>query len=230
VLLEEPPCWLQAGKNLPADIGTRIVRLSFTRAPDPRPPITSAAAACRLYFRRGQWEAAGPGAEMLAARPTRKAKPGSQLLYYRLPRRPTTGDVDKALRYYKLAYDRRRRPPAPAARPANLLYYSARGIVDDNAFTSSTRTGWSTTASRRRMTRKSSDLPPHVGRSSCGWGRAQGINMFEKALRILPGPPPRTVVRALVGYYISPRLVCADRGTIERVLAHPASPRQASRP
>ena len=138
----------------------------------------------QLYFKREEWAPLVPILEMLVRKADRKTNRELTQLYYRLAKAADElGDNEKALKYYKQAYDLDSTYLPTLLDRAALLYQ----LEDwDDAFRI-----YQTILVHHRDTQKDDRdrrhlLPPRPHQAEAG--RAQeGLNMFEKALEIQPG-------------------------------------------
>jgi tetratricopeptide (TPR) repeat protein len=133
---------------------------------------------------------------MLARKADRKANKELNVLYYRLAKAADQlGEGEKALRYYKQAYDLDSTHLPTLLDRANLLY---RREQWDDAFKL-----YQTILVHHRESQKDSDIVEifhRIGQIKLKVGeRAKAINMFEKALEIQPGHRP--TLEALVEIY-----------------------------
>ncbi len=151
-----------------------------------------------IYFRRGEWAKLVPILEMLVRKADRKARGELNVSYYRLAKAcAELGDSDKALKYYKQAYDLDSTHLPTLLDRAALLYKSE---MWDEAFKL-----YQTVLVHHREAQKDSDIVEifyRIGQIKLKTGeRAKAINMFEKALELDAGH--RTTLEALVGIYVA---------------------------
>lgn len=148
-----------------------------------------------VYFRQQNWARLVPLLEMLTRKADRKNKE-LYLLYYKLAKAADQlGDADKALRYYKQAYDLDSTYLPTLLDRAALLY---RREQWDDAFKL-----YQTILVHHREEQRDEDIVEifyRIGRIKLKTGeKSKAINMFEKALEIAPGHKP--TLEALVEIY-----------------------------
>jgi tetratricopeptide (TPR) repeat protein len=196
--LEKTRLLYEAGKIYQTDIGDEDKATELyarTLALDPE-HVEAAEPLAELYFRRAQWGPLVSVLEMLARKADRKANKELNVLYYRLAKAADQlGEGDKALRYYKQAYELDSTHLPTLLDRANLLY---RREQWDDAFKL-----YQTILVHHRESQKDSDIVEifhRIGQIKLKVGeRAKAINMFEKALEIQPGHRP--TLEALVEIY-----------------------------
>ncbi len=140
-----------------------------------------------LYFERGEWAKLVPILEMLARKADKKANRDLNLLYYRLAKAADRlGDGEKALKYYKQAYDLDSTYLPTLIDRAALLYQRE---AWDDAFKI-----YQTILVHHRDSQKDDQIVEifhRLGRIKLKLGeRSKAVNMFEKALEIQPGHRP----------------------------------------
>jgi tetratricopeptide (TPR) repeat protein len=197
-VLEKTRLLYEAGKIYQTDIGDEDKATELyarTLALDPE-HVEAAEPLAELYFRRAQWGPLVSVLEMLARKADRKANKELNVLYYRLAKAADQlGEGDKALRYYKQAYELDSTHLPTLLDRANLLY---RREQWDDAFKL-----YQTILVHHRESQKDSDIVEifhRIGQIKLKVGeRPKAINMFEKALEIHPGHRP--TLEALVDIY-----------------------------
>jgi tetratricopeptide (TPR) repeat protein len=124
-VLEKTRLLYEAGKIYQGDIGDEdkaVELFARTLAFDPE-HVEAAEPLAELYFRRGQWAPLVPLLEMLVRKADRKANREVNVLYYRLAKAADQlGEGEKALRFYKQAYDLDSTHLPTLLDRANLLY------------------------------------------------------------------------------------------------------------
>lgn len=134
-----------------------------------------------IYFKRQEWQRLVPVLEMLTRKADKKANRDLNLLVYRLAKAADQlGDEDKALRFYKQAYDLDSTFLGTLVDRAALLYKKEQW---DDAFKI-----YQTILVHHRDTQRDDQIVEifhRLGRIKLKLGeRAKAINMFEKALEI----------------------------------------------
>src|SRR5918912_1185253 len=209
-VLEKTRLLYEAGKIYQADIGDEDKATELfarTLALDPE-HVEAAEPLAELYFRQGQWGPLVAVLEMLVRKADRKANKELNILYYRLAKAADQlGEADKALRYYKQAYELDSTHLPTLLDRANLLY---RREQWDEAFKL-----YQTILVHHRDSQKESDIVEifhRIGQIKLRTGeRPKAINMFEKALEIQAGHKP--TLEALVNIY-------TQAGDWEAVIRH----------
>jgi tetratricopeptide (TPR) repeat protein len=220
-VLEKTRLLFEAGKIYQQDIGDEDKATELfarTLALDPE-HVEAAEPLAELYFRRQQFAPLVPLLEMLARKADRKANRELNVLYYRLAKATDQlGDAEKALRYYKQAYELDSTHLPTLLDRANLLY---RREQWDDAFKL-----YQTILVHHRESQKDSDIVEifhRIGQIKLKVGeRAKAINMFEKALEIFPGHRP--TLEALVDIYSAANDWEAVIRQKRALLAHRADP------
>lgn len=197
-VLEKTRLLFDAGKIYQNEIGdeekaTELYGRTMTLDPE---HVEAAEPLADLYFRAENWAALVPLLEMLARKADKKANRDLNQLYYRLAKAvEKLGDGDKALRYYKQAYDMDATHLPTLLGRANLLY---RREQWDDAFKL-----YQTVLVHHREAQKDTDIVEifhRIGQIKLKVGeRAKAVNMFEKALEVHPGHRP--TLEALVDMY-----------------------------
>jgi tetratricopeptide (TPR) repeat protein len=149
-----------------------------------------------IYFKRQQWQPLVPLLEMLVRKSERRPKNELNVMYYRLAKAADSlGDADRALRYYKQAYDLDSTYLPTLLDRAALLF---RREQWDEAFKL-----YQTILVHHRDAQEDSEIVEifhRIGQIKLKTGeKPKAINMFEKALEIEPGHKP--TLEALVGIY-----------------------------
>jgi tetratricopeptide (TPR) repeat protein len=140
-----------------------------------------------IYYRQGEWAPLVPILEMLARKADRRAHRELNILYYRLAKAAEQmGDEEKALKYYRAAYELDATHLPTLVDRGNLLY---RRQQWDEAFKL-----YQTILVHHRESQSEEQIVEifhRIGHIKMQIGdRAKAINMFEKALEISPGHRP----------------------------------------
>jgi tetratricopeptide (TPR) repeat protein len=137
-----------------------------------------------IYYREGAWAPLVPLLEMLVRKADRRAHRELNILYYRLAKAAEQlGDEEKALKYYRSAYELDATHLPTLVDRANLLYHRQQW---DEAFKL-----YQTILVHHRESQSEAQIVEifhRIGHIKMQIGdRAKAINMFEKALEINPG-------------------------------------------
>ena len=140
-----------------------------------------------IYYRQAEWAPLVPILEMLARKADRRAHRELNILYYRLAKAAEQlGDDEKALKYYRSAYELDATHLPTLVDRANLLY---RREQWDEAFKL-----YQTILVHHRESQSEAQIVEifhRIGHIKMKIGdRAKAINMFEKALEINSGHRP----------------------------------------
>jgi golgin subfamily B member 1 len=197
-VLEKTRLLHEAGKIFQTEIGDedRAGEL-FARTLELDPEhVEAAEPLSEIYFKRQDWAPLVPILEMMVRKAERRPKGEMAIMYYRLAKAADQmGDGDKALRYYKQAYDLDSTHLPTLLDRASLLY---RREQWDEAFKL-----YQTVLVHHRESQKDSDIVEifhRIGQIKLRTAeRAKAINMFEKALEIQPGH--QATLQALVDIY-----------------------------
>jgi tetratricopeptide (TPR) repeat protein len=140
-----------------------------------------------IYYRQGEWAPLVPILEMLARKADRRAHRELNILYYRLAKAAEQmGDEEKALKYFRSAYELDATHLPTLVDRGNLLY---RRQQWDEAFKL-----YQTILVHHRESQSEArivEIFHRIGHIKMQIGdRAKAINMFEKALEISPGHRP----------------------------------------
>jgi tetratricopeptide (TPR) repeat protein len=208
--LEKTRLLFEAGKLFQRDLGdeNRAADLfARTLALDPE-HVEAAEPLSEIYFRRADWQSLVPLLEMLVRKADRKVNRDMNLMFYRLAKAcDQLGDAEKALRYYKQAYDLDSTHLPTLLDRAALLYKREQW---DDAFKL-----YQTVLVHHRESQKDSDIVEifhRIGQIKLRTGeRSKAVNMFEKALEIVPGHRP--TLETLVDMY-------TQAGDFETVIRH----------
>jgi tetratricopeptide (TPR) repeat protein len=197
-VLEKTRLLYEAGKVFQRELGDEAQAaelFSRTLQLDPE-HVDAAEPLSEIFFKRQEWARLLPILEMLVRKAERRPKAELAVMHYRLAKAADQlGDGEKALRYYKLAYDLDSTHLPTLLDRASLLY---RREQWDEAFKL-----YQTILVHHRDSQKESDIVEifhRIGQIKLRTGeRPKAINMFEKALEIQPGHRP--TLEALVSIY-----------------------------
>ncbi len=187
--LEKTRLLFEAGKIMQGDLGDEAGAADlFARTLQLDPEhVEAAEPLSAIYFQRGEWARLVPLLEMLVRKSDRKVNRDLNLMYYRLAKAADQlGDGDKALRYYKQAYDLDATHLPTLLDRAALLF---RREQWDDAFKL-----YQTILVHHREAQNDGEIVGifhRIGQIKLKVGeRAKAINMFDKVLEIEPGHRP----------------------------------------
>ncbi len=197
-VLEKTRLLFEAGSVFQKELGDEDKAADlFARTMDLDPEhVDAGEPLSQIYFRREQWQPLVPLLEMLVRKSDRRPKGELAVMNYRLAKAADQlGDADRALRYYKQAYDLDSTHLPMLLDRAALLYKREQW---DEAFKL-----YQTVLVHHRDAQQDSDTVEifhRIGQIRLRTGdKAKAINFFEKALELQPGHRP--TLDALVEIY-----------------------------
>jgi tetratricopeptide (TPR) repeat protein len=197
-LLERTRLLNEAGKIYQNELGDEAkAKELYARTIELDPEhVEAATPLAEIYYNAGEWAPLVPILEMLARKSDRRAHRELNVLYYRLAKAADhLGDEDKALKYYRMAYELDATHLPTLLDRANLLY---RREHWEEAFKL-----YQTILVHHRDSQSDAEVVEifhRIGQIKMKLGeRPKAINMFEKALELSPGH--RATLEALTTIY-----------------------------
>jgi tetratricopeptide (TPR) repeat protein len=188
-VLERTRLLYEAGKLHQTELGDEAkAKELYARTLELDPEhVEAATPLADIYYRQGEWAPLVPILEMLTRKADRRAHRELNILCYRLAKAAERlGDEEKALKYYRSAYELDATHLPTLVDRANLLY---RRQQWDEAFKL-----YQTILVHHRESQSEAQIVEifhRIGHIKMKIGdRAKSINMFEKALEIDPGHRP----------------------------------------
>jgi tetratricopeptide (TPR) repeat protein len=196
-VLEKTRLLFEAGKLYQHDLGDeQRAKELYARTLEYDPEhVEAGAPLAEIYYQNEEWTPLIPVLEMLARKTDRRANKELHILYYRLAKAADRlGDQDKALKWYRQAYELDPTHLPTLVDRADLLY---RRQQWDDAFKL-----YQTVMVQHRESQSEAqtvEIFHRIGNIKMKVGeRAKAINMFEKALEINSGHRPTLEALAVV--------------------------------